>query len=350
MNVVTSSEKKSSSLFEALLSRLIPESTLGQTLLFTFLPFFLLLLTVGVALLRNCSLTLFFPFIALISGILSARFRTSGLIGSYLGLALTLLYFYRNIPIEMRLWHMGILFSLATTLFLLLLSIEEIEASFQTFSANARTTLTKLHQAELNLVQAKESWKEEREQLEKEIKNLKEEAEQRRIERAQEAKRFELVQSEIELLTSQKEAILNEAREARQPIVQPTESGREELIAAQETILKLQQSVKHPTKTKDTNVDLDELQRAQAQAKGLYTQLRTQFDEKSRILSQVRKELFHTQGKVLNLEKEQALAEMDPDREEQAALEKDVGQLVENMETLEEEITLLEELVTHLSG
>lgn len=86
------------------------------------------------------------------------------------------------------------------------------------------------------------------------------------------------------------------------------------------------------------------LRTALAHAEGLYGQLRAQFQEKSHILAQTRKELFHAQTKLMTLDLEEKYSQIDPERSALAALEKDSALLCVELEQLEEEVALLEAL------
>ena len=79
----------------------------------------------------------------------------------------------------------------------------------------------------------------------------------------------------------------------------------------------------------------------------MLNQLRKQFDEKSRILSQTRQDLFATESKLLALKHEQDLLSLSPNREEEKCYETALHALVAEMTSLEEERATLEELVSH---
>lgn len=79
----------------------------------------------------------------------------------------------------------------------------------------------------------------------------------------------------------------------------------------------------------------------------LYAQLRKQFAEKSDILNATRKELFHTENRLLALQKECQLQALDPSPQELALM----GQLKEAEEdfhALEAEVEHLQEIIANL--
>lgn len=199
----------------SLLSRFLPAQAFGQVLVWTFIPTFLFLFTLGISFLNFCPFTLYLPFFALISAAITIRYRTIGLSGSYAALAFFVFFFFKELPEETLLWQMGIIFTLALTIFILLLSVEETEACLEKQVAGSTELTDKCLKAEANLAHLQRTAEERERELQEEIGKLKEEAELRRIERAGLLKQSELIHSEILWLTSQKEAFITEAREAR---------------------------------------------------------------------------------------------------------------------------------------
>jgi hypothetical protein len=311
-------------------------------------------LNIGISFLNPCPFTKYLPFLAVVSAVLTFRFKTLGLSSSYIAFFLFILIFFSDLPCEGQLWQMSLLFILALNIFILLLSIEEAEACLKEMGSQTQEMKRLSHRVEIEYQLAKKTAEEKEEELKEEIERLKQEAELRRIEKASDLKQLELVQSEIELLTSQKEGFIEDSRKARMAAVHQLQQFKEseailkrDLIASQETILALQQRppVVQNVSVEDTDTDL---KKALAVAEGVSTQLRSQFEEKSQILSQTRKELFQTQGKLIALEKELAFSKLDPDREEVGSLEKEVAALTLEMDALEGEINQLEELVSRI--
>jgi predicted nucleic acid-binding Zn-ribbon protein len=83
------------------------------------------------------------------------------------------------------------------------------------------------------------------------------------------------------------------------------------------------------------------------QLEGLYKQLQDQFEEKARVLSQTRKDLFHTEGKLLAFEHEKELSAVTPNHES-AYFEKEFCRLAAEIASLEEEVAALEDLTSSL--
>lgn len=156
------------------------------------------------------------------------------------------------------------------------------------------------------------------------------------------------LQEQIEILTekaSHGEALTHQNAELQTHIDSLTEKlnkaetyTEQTLLSAQEKILTLQVS---PV------IKVDE--KRVKQLEGLHKQLRTQFEEKARLLSQTRKQLFQTQEKLLAVQHEQSLAELAPNREEVSHYEYLINSLVEDLSSLEEEVLSLEAIVDHFA-
>ena len=201
---------------------------------------------------------------------------------------------------------------------------------------------------ELQLAEAIKTLEEREREFTEELQKLKEQAEQRKIERTGDLKRLQLIQSEIDLLTSQKESFIEDARLARTSashslkqlealqeersestlLLKQREGEIEELKdksailiedirAAQERAsLSLQQLERgrgefleaclwNKLQIESAQEEILKLQtlKSSTRVEALYTQLRSQFDEKSKILSATRKELFKLGEKSLIREK-----------------------------------------------
>jgi hypothetical protein len=450
---VTAAVKKVPFSLGRLLARLSPEQRSGQVLLWSALPSFLLLSNLGVSLLRPCVFTAFLPFLALLSTVSTFRYKTLGLAGSYLACGLFLAFFYSQVAPEDRLWQMGVFFSLALSLFVFLISAEEAAACLFDLRNAAESLKKRLSHAEDECALAKKSAEEKEKEFREEIEKLKEEAQQRRIEKVNEAEHLALINSEIEMLTAQKNTFIEAAERAREEAArhrlqlkeqeekilkekqclaeevafqkrlleekekcffEGEQKAKEELsfhkelleeqekqylleirkaqesIAAQKSLLEEQTSVFEVEKQKVEEVvayhkqllqaqegkfeEKERLQKeelivlqekligfqqlmgqAEVEDPGLrkshallevsLKQLRIQFEEKSHTLAQTRKELFQSETKVLALEKEKELAQLEYDQAHQ--LVKEMACLSDEIEKLEQEITRLEAIISN---
>ncbi|MCC5832858.1 MAG: hypothetical protein JJU12_07445 [Chlamydiales bacterium] len=155
------------------------------------------------------------------------------------------------------------------------------------------------------------------------------------------ASKLKELTEQLDRTVSEKEAELadweeKKALEARIADLSESEVRmKEALLFAQEKAMTLQASPL--IKVDDKKV---------RQLQGLYNELRTQFEEKARILSQTRKDLFLKEEKLMALEHEKELTACAPDREETVYFENETRHLTEELVSLEEEVTNLEELAT----
>ena len=214
MNVAATSENKLPFL-TALFQRWLPTRPSAQAMFWASFPVFLLLFNMGVNWLKPTPFALYLPFVALAAFPLVLRYRALGVLISYTVIGLMLFWLIPTIEPSERLWQMGIFFNLALTLYITLLTFEEIELCFNQVQESIEAQNTSVSEMASELRVLKSQAEERQQELEEEIQKLKTEAELRRIERNQLHSHLELVQSEIELLNSQKEAFINEAREAR---------------------------------------------------------------------------------------------------------------------------------------
>lgn len=188
--------------------RILPESPRTLTRLWLILPFAFLLAVSGLALLCPSPLTPYYPLLAISGWILCARFRRLGLGLSLALLAGAALFIYRQASLDVRLWQWGLLGSYALDFMLTWLCLEEVDR------LDAQRDETVLH-VQQELGDVKKAWDEQVKGLEAELKKWKEEAEHRRIEKRADDEKLSLVQAEIDRLTTQKEAMITEAFEAR---------------------------------------------------------------------------------------------------------------------------------------
>lgn len=215
MSLEATANKKTHFSLEHFLARFLPAQEKEAILFWFFLPFFSLFLSVGLSFLQQGPFTKYLPFFAVGSTAVILRFRTYGLWASYFFLALCGLFFFPVLPFDTRLWQMGIIFTQALTLFILLLSVEECEAILKKGSQKADKLSNSVSLLEMQL-SALATEKEEREdEFEKEIEKLKAEGELRKIDRAQALKQFSLIETELLHLIAQKDEFIEEVRCAR---------------------------------------------------------------------------------------------------------------------------------------
>lgn len=317
-------------------SWILPKNAFSQILLWLLLPLLLFIATLSLSSFCLSPITPYLFLLSISAIVLSIRFRTFGLAIIYGVLLAVLLFFYKDIAPHERLWQMQLLFSIAIETYILLLAVEEVEGLLHTRDIQSEKDSEKIKVFCKEQEGKEQNWEEERARLEEELRRLKEEAEQRKIEKASDEKRICLIESEITMLTAQKEELINEAFAAR--------------AASAEFSYRLQEEIKKRERCAEAlpQVVTDEqLKRDKARAEGLYNQLRIQFEEKSKILSQARKALFQAEGKLTAHEYDNLLREMDPDLSEINGLQTYLNRCVEEKLLMEEEIVSLEALISH---
>ncbi len=199
-------------------------------------PIFLLLFNVGVSSLEPTPFALYFPFVALAAFSLVLRYRTLGISISYTVIGLMILWLIPAIEPSERLWQMGVFFNLALTLYITLLTFEEIELCFDGMQEGIAVQHATASEMKSELRVLKSQAEEREQELKEEILKLTSEAEIRRIERNQLQGHFELIQSEIELLNTQKETFIHDTREARSAAIeaeQQLQVGRSQVEQAE---------------------------------------------------------------------------------------------------------------------
>jgi len=351
MNTPVAIGKKPSKSFKAFLPHWIFQKLNGKLLFWAFLPVASLVLTLGISFLKPSAFTVYLPLLALIGTLICGLWKTVGLSGSYLALIAILSVSIKSIPPHERLWQIGVMFALAIDYFLVLIVVEETEGVLKSLMDESHERLSHLHQSRIEIQQLKQTGEEEKKQLEEEIEKLKQETELRRIEKKQDSKRFELIHSEIEMLNSQKETLITDAFEARKSAKElgsgeiETDQICRAFHQSQESIITLQTRL---SQKQQTDKAFTALKRDLAQLRGLHMQLRIQFEEKTKLLSETRKELFHTKGKLMTLELDNSLSALDGERDKTVLLEKELSSLGIEIFDLEEEVMSLEGLVSHV--
>lgn len=280
---------------------------LAFALAFT-LGHFLLLLS-----LSSLEMRLMAPF-ALLCLYLTWQLRAVGLICACT--ALVFLFFF--LPSKEPLLAL----SFALDLFIVYLGLEERKSVQQALHKEQEEEKNRVAQ---EIKESKEAWEEERRRLFEEIANWEKEAKIRRIEKQTDERRLSWIQEQLTTYEQQKESLIAQAEEGRRAVAQ-MEAITVPAVGSPPEIT--------PASDKET-----------LHLRGQYAQLRAQFDEKTRILSETRKELFATQGRLLSLERENALQGVEGDMSEITALGQEIGRLVCENEHLEKEILDLEELV-----
>lgn len=336
---------------------------------------------------------------SLLSGILSTYlWKEIGLGITYFLLFLITISFFMTIPVQDRLWQMGIIFASALEIYILLLTLEEVQSSFVNLENEHIKSLDQIKILKEEKQNEKQQSDEYIESFLKEIEKWKEEAKHRKIEKITDEKRLKLAYTEIENLVNQKEELINEAYKANKQAYEISlcleemqthlkkneapifdleransqllcelEKANKENIGSKEKIeiLKLEKEelqtklsyaeaslasqisdnkTLEPSISQSNPIEFEEVQKALKRTEGLYKQLRLQFEEKTKILELTRRELFIMEGKWLTLQKEKEFSEVE--QIEFEYIENVLSMQQKIIEDLEEEIFNLEELIS----
>lgn len=294
------------------------------------LPLSFFAFSFGLSALKPFFFTPYLPFLSILAAGACVRFKKVGWVASLVAFTFLIIWSFNRFTQEERMWQLGLLATIYLDLLILTLMAEELSHFVSKFKQDLSLQKQEAQSEKLAFEETSQAWEQQRLALEKELEKLKSEAELRKIEKRSLEEQLELVQSEITLLTSQKEAVLEEARALRvqqpQPLnlVLPVEESS--ALAQEEEIQCLRQGI--------------------ARAEGLYGQLRAQFAEKSEVLSETRKALFHAEERLAAKEKELADERFAPPSHLEKEYEAYLAQSSTQLEELEAEIKHLEELVS----
>lgn len=214
MNFAAAVKKKANRCAD-LLQCYFPKTQSKKPSLGLFVPIALLLVNIGINFMAGGFCANALPILALITLFLSLRFKRFGLIGSYLLLAIFLFCSFSQIPQNERIFQVGFFFSLALTLFIFLLTNEGLQDGLEEIEEELVRKREDFEKLQAAFASFQKSQEEKEREFEEELNRLKEQAEQRKIDQIATLKKNQLIQREIELLTSQKEAFIQDARDAR---------------------------------------------------------------------------------------------------------------------------------------
>ncbi|MFQ5729922.1 MAG: hypothetical protein ACE5GN_06145 [Waddliaceae bacterium] len=222
---------------------------------------------------------------------------SAGLLVCFLG------YYYSEIPLEERFWYLGMGFAISIALFITALSFEEVEALVAAIQLESRSRLENL-------------WKVDEKQRHTE-ENLKKRREQIR-------------ELQVKVRSYQKLVDMSTG----------------ELVDLRENYNKVTEELERVRKEKD---QLEEAQRDPSNG-AEQRQLREQFDEKSRVLDETRRELFFVQEELVKSKKEQEEMQLSHINEVEEVLQRHLNRLekerAEEEEQHQQDLDALQEVVT----
>lgn len=296
---------------KSLVSSFLPSWMLSSSKFYLILPFVLFLTTLALMAQIQSPLLPILPLLMLVGWGGIALFRLKGLWASFALLAAVGYLFPSS------LWQLSALYVVALELFITLLAWDEV-------GSLAEQQEQELHAVSARLSQKELDWSRERASLLDEVQAHLEAHRSLEKEHAVLLEHFSLAKNEVSILTKQKGALFAEKQAARSEAfallseLTPAELGNE---------------------------GLKELERKLAEVSGKHKQLRQQFDEKTSVLDETRKELFVERTALLEAKKKIEL--LGQERSDEChKLEKALAQMGEELATSEEEVARLEALFT----
>ncbi len=182
------------------------------------IPIFFWCLAFFISLLIPSILTAYFPIVIFCGILFGVKWKRQGFILSYLMYAALGIISFKTMSSTHLLWQSGILTSFVLTHSIFFLSFEhqlQLNMGQNAEKKELQQCIKQLHE---QLECERDQFSKDVENLREEIERIKEESEQRKIEKINSERHCELVQTEIEMLIAQKEALVSETESARRAL------------------------------------------------------------------------------------------------------------------------------------
>lgn len=287
--------------------------------------------TLLVCMMKHSVLQYGFPISLLIAIPLCWKWKFRGLAIS-LGVLLSIIaYHFFGIPMEEKLWFVGISFAAIASLIITTLSFDEVTQLIDSVQIESKSRLETLLKLDENLRELSLSNDDKIEKLNIKLQETEQEVLQNRI-RAENSDRLaQIVREELVTVHAKYEEMQQEFFAIRHKYMQSQnqiealkedlasrvppsldEDKEKDLQLAQEEISKLKVLLDEALKEKEMLVkkldkkiktpkkDTGEMKEIQSQ----YKKLKQQFEEKSKMLEDTRRALFHMQEKLVNAQRE----------------------------------------------
>lgn len=304
-------------------------------------------------LLKGTAINFYLAILFLCGVIVCWRWHARGLLASITALVLFETYAFLVLPASERLWQLGMGLAMGTSFFVISMTFEEIQSLISGVEREATSRLKRVLQLDLQLEAFHARIEHETKAAQIKIKDQSEEIQvyKRLLEDArndllitheqQEKLMQELIQSRQELskLHEQLEEGMSSKERVEHVLVQKDKEIEQlwkEMQAAEEQILTL--------KTHGPSDMADPVAR---KWEGMYKQLRQQFEDKSRMVDEARKQLFQAEERLAAYEhekeaKELAISDIEID------LQNALTHLESDKDQLEREVNHLHQLVGYL--
>jgi|GEM_PF-1605370 len=216
--------------------------------------------------------------LALVGLPLCWRWKMSGLFGAVTILLLYLVATYSDVAIGNRFWHVGTTMAAALGLVVTTLSFEEVEALIGKLRVESESRLKNLWSIDEKFKAAQKAWQEEREDLSQRLQESLQELREKEARIGTFGRVLGVVRQDLDASQRKHERLLTELFEAR------TQASRLSQELDKEAVFGRDREI--------------------CRIEGMYRQLRHQFEEKTKVLADTRKQLFYSQEKCLVYEKE----------------------------------------------
>ncbi len=310
--------------------------TSGRVLFWMSLGPFLLLLTLLISLIKAAPPTLFMPLAAICGLPVCLRWRMNGLLPALITLGVFLALGSLQTGPEHRFWLVGMAMAVALSFVVAALSAEEADSLISQVTKSAQSRLDNLWRLDEKLKNIRERWQYDREDFQVRLKLLTQELEDTKsqLERLQETSAIahHEIQAQSEQMRKLQGHLLELQQEGDQLHHDLSEKNLEEKVRTD--VHKLQDAVREDKADAELEAEL-------GRYRGLYTQLRGQFEERKEVIHLTRKELHETQTELETLQRR--FDESTKQNFQPAFL-----QLSQQLEDKEEEILELESLVSEL--
>lgn len=301
--------------------------------------------TLATLLFEGSGHTLYLSWTLLAGIIVSWKWKVRGLVGALSALALVVGYRYLETPIDERLWHLGMAVAIALTFIITALTFEEIESLVGGLQQESSSRLKSLLQLDEKLETVQSKLAEEKEQLAARVAEQEEKI-------ASYERLVSFTREEILSTHAQQEKLLQELFDRRHEVarlkeeiehgLKPDENALAIIDQKDQEIHLLWKELEAMKKARPVEAVSDPKEK---KYQNLYSQLRDQFEDKSRLLDITRRELFQAKERALvveNEEKQRLLERSEMER----GLERCLADLEEERDRLLHEVEELHELIS----
>ena len=322
-----------------------------------------------ISMIQSTTISFYVPVLIVVGVPICWYWQRRGLIGIISLLAVFFAIWYSLIAIEgEKLWVGGLITTLAFGFFTMTLSFEEVIERIQSLQCQSNERLEKIILLDEKLETEQKKCVQIRQELDSKLESFSKKKEKQTSAICSYEKLIEVLRKEYKQLLEKQECLVEELMEVRKD---NSELRRVDSKDVEKKCKELEEQLKNEKKNiiierkewqkkvyelqnersslihKKDNEQLTDQDREIRKLKGMYNQLRKQFEEKDEVLIGVRKTLFETENKLMIIRKEQELSKLDIDPL-LVNLQKDLMTLEEEKNEWQEEAVGLEKIVSTL--